>query len=428
MNLLTTNRSGRSSGSGRQPEIANTVRVSLRAAVQSLLAALLGVGGAVLILQVDEAANLSLPVSSGNARAVVAGLVTAFVTLAIFSVWMRSVVASLASGQISSRIVAGYLDDDLQWELITGMSAAFTFTLTVLLHLPAEEAAGVPALSMILAVCLVILGLVTVMGALRGAVHGLAPSRILTALAARARQAIDDDPVPDDDAQDDPWHGDPAPEAAATIEAEHTGWVRAIDRAAILDRMPARSRLGLHVDVGSFVAAGDRLASCDAGLSTRAMDAIRDAIETADVRDAEADLGFVLQHLRDLAQHAFGSTGDSSLSEEALLHLRAILTQIIDTGLPSGHAVGAEDRQVIALERATVPDHLWNTLEPLVYASQHASPIARRSVARTIQHLRRRAAPADAATRAALDELLMLTEDTHQPHTSASARGSRRQR
>ena len=424
MNPLTAWRSTSSTGFGRRPELTDTLRGVMRPAVHALTAGLGGAAFALIVLQIDQATRLHLPVAATNARAVVAGLVTTLVTIALFSVWMRSVVAGLASGQVSSRIVAEYLDDDMQWELITGMSAAFTFTLTVLLHLPVDDASKVPALSVILAVCTVILGLVMVMGALRSAVQGLAPSRLLSSLAGRARAAIHSDPAPDDSWQDDPRHGDRPAEAATLIAAGHTGWVSTIDHAAILEGMPPHGRLALHVDVGSFVTSKERLASCDATLSDQNTDTIRAAIRLTDLRNPEDDLGFVLQQLRDLAQHALGSEGDSSVSEEGLLHLRALLGELIETGVPSGHAVGDEGRVIVALARRTVADHLWDTLEPLVYASQRGSPIARRSVAATIRQLQHRATT-DGRPLAALDELLRLIEGDPPPRTADSANAPR---
>lgn len=137
---------------------------------------------------------------------------------------------------------------------------------------------------------------------------------------------------------------------------------------AILALVPAHARLGLHVHVGSFVTSGDRLASCDATLSDQDLGTIRDAMPLSDLRNPEDDRSFVLEQLQDRAQHALGSEGDSSVSEEGILYLRAILGELIETGVPSGHAVGTEGRVIVALERRTVSDHLWDTLEPLVYA------------------------------------------------------------
>ena len=418
MGTLRPSRFRSSTPSGRRPEVVDTLRGVVRPGIHALIAAVVGVVIALGTLQLDAFAGLQLPVMVANTRAVVAGLVTALVTIALFSIWMRSVVAGLASGQVSARIVAEYLDDDLQWELITGMSAAFTFTSTVLLHLPADDTAGVPAVSVILAVCTVILGLVMVMGALRSGVQGLAPTRLAASLAARARAAVHNDPAPDGTWAEDPWYGEPLPEVAASIGSEHTGWVRSIDHRAMLAVLPPHSRLGLHVDVGSFVADGDRLASGDAALSDDDLDTVRDAIELTDVRDPGDDVGFVLQQLGDLAQQAFGAAGDSSLAEEGLLHIRAILGQLIETGVPSGHAVGAEGRAVIALERRTVSDHLFNTLEPLVHASRQGSPIARRQVATTIRQLQRRLT-ADPGPGTSLTELLRLLD--HGPATSGPA-------
>lgn len=210
-----------------------------------------------------------------------------------------------------------------------------------------------------------------------GLASGQVSSRIVASLAGRARTAIHNDPSPDGGWQEDPWHGDAAPEAAAIIESNRKGWVHNLD-------------------------------------------AIRDVIPLSDLQNPEHDLGVVLQQLRDPAQHALASEGDSCVSEERLLYLRAILDELIETGVPSGHAVGTGDRVIVALERRTVSDHLWNTLEPLVYASQQGSPIARRSVATTIRHVRRRATD-DQGPRASLGELLRLVEDDLAPRSSGVA-------
>lgn len=345
-----------------------------------------GAGGVVTAmgtLWLDEAAALGLPVSVENARTLVGGLVTSLVTLAVFSVWMRPVVAGLAAAQVSSRVVAGYLDDDFQWKLIIGMAGAFTFTVTLLLGLPSGDGRAMPAISTTVAVVAVVFGLVTVLGALRNAVQGMSLPRILSSLAEQVQRTIADDPAPND-----PWPRDGSHDVRTVVTAHGMGWVRSIRRDILLEQIPPGAQLGLRVDIGSFVAEGDLLASCDHDLTEDAVAAIHDAIELAAVRFPQGDVGFVLQQLRDLAEQALSTNGhDSSTSFEALLYLRAVLTQFIDRGVPSGHALGPEDRVVIAMGRHTVSDHLRVTLEPLVYAAARADPVGARSVNSAVRQL-----------------------------------------
>lgn len=345
-------------------------RFLARSSVQALLAAVLGVVAGAFVLWVDRTLGSTLPASIETARSLVAALVTAIVTLAVFTLWMRSIVVGLASSQISPRLVSSYLDDAFQWRLLVGMSAAITFTATVLLGLPMDEQELAPALSVSLALLTVVLGLVMVLMALRQGVHSLAPPRIVHSLAVQARDAMLDDGVPDD-----PWPPGCSrlpPEPRAWIAATDMGWVVSVDHTRLMERLPAEAHLGLVVDVGAFVAVGDVLATCDTQVGDDAERAIRNCITVHPARSPDHDLGFALQQLRDLAQQALVShQQDTSTAFEALLYLRVVLGELIVRHEPTGDALGPEGRAVTSIARRRTQDHIQDTLEPLVHlASQ----------------------------------------------------------
>lgn len=346
--------------------LPDEVRFLTRSGAQAVLAGVLGILLAVVVSAADRVAGLTLPAAIDTAEVLLSALVGAMVTLAVFTLWMRSIVAGLASSQVSPRIVSSYLDDSFQWRLLVGMSAAITFTSTVLLGLPVDRQTQAPALSVGSAVLTVVLGLVMVLMALRQGVHSLAPPRIVHALAEQARGSIATDGVPDDG-----WPEDrpriPS-EAHTRIAAQRMGWLTDVDHARLMDALPEGAHLGLYVDVGAFVGVGDVLAICDVELSDEVEDRIRRCLVVDSARSPDTDLGFALQQLRDLAQQALGSRQqDTSTAIEALLYLRAVLGELIAQHEPTGDALGPDGRAVTSAGRRRVHHHLRETLEPLVY-------------------------------------------------------------
>jgi uncharacterized membrane protein len=361
------------------------LRFLTRSGVRALLAAVVGVLAGWLLLLADQAAGLTLPTSIEAAQALMTALVSGMVTLAVFALWMRSIVAGLAAGHVSPRIVSSYLDDRFQWHLLTGMAAGVTFTATVLVGLPMENQEDAPALSVVAAGFALVLGLVMVLFALREGVRRLDPPRVVYTLAHQARHAMTSDGVPDDR-----WPEDRArlPEQVRHhIAAEDMGWVTWIDHQRLLDGLPEGAHLGLYVDVGAFVAHGDPSAACDQPLDARTADRLRAGIVVQAVRSPDTDLGFALQQLRDLASRSLRSSEqDTSTAFEALLYLRAVLGELITLDEPSGDALGTDGRAVTSAARRRVHDHVQETLEPLVHAAG-SDPLAARDLRMVLDDL-----------------------------------------
>ena len=362
------------------------VRFLARSGAQAVLAGAFGIVLALLVSAADRAAGLTLPAVIDTAEVLLSALVSAMVTLAVFTLWMRSIVAGLASSQVSPRIVSSYLDDRFQRRLLVGMSTAITFTITILLGLPVDRQSQAPALSVGAAVLTVILGLVMVLMALRQGVYSLAPPRIVHALAEQARGSIATDGVPDDR-----WPEDlpRIPSQARTrIAAQQMGWLVDVDHARLMEVLPERAHLGLYVDVGAFVGVGDVLAVCDVELPVAVEDSIRRCLVIDSARSPDTDLGFALQQLRDLAQQALGSRQqDTSTALEALLYLRAVLGELIAQHEPTGDALGPDGRAMTSAGRRRVHHHVRETLEPLVYLASQ-DPLAAPDVRTMLDDLR----------------------------------------
>lgn len=373
--------------------IGGAARFALKSAAQALAAGVMGCLVALLTLAIDEAAGLWIAAPIANVRTLLGGVVSAVVTLAVFSLWMRSVVAGLVSSQVSPRIVSSYLDDDFQWQLLVGMSGALTYAATLLVQLPSPPAQGAamldgqgaPMLSTVLAVVVVLIGLVVLLFALRDAVQRMSLPRIVGALADQAHEALAQDGVPDD-----PWPEQRTVDIVDAVSSAARGWVRSIDHARILQVIPSESVLVLKVGTGVFVSEQDVLAGCDTKLGEEASDAIRRAVRLEASRSPVDDLAFALQQLRDLAQGSMTNNVDTSTSHEVLLHLRTILGKLIADGVTSGHALGADGRAVVSLARWSVRDHLREVLESLVYAVR-ADPVETRFLSVVLEDLRMRA-------------------------------------
>lgn len=356
-------------------------RAGLRALVAGAAGALVGLG----LAWVDRSLGWSLPsVDVERTSSLLVTLVGAQITIAVFALWMRSIVVGLATTQLSPRIVATHLEDRFQWHLLTAMSAAIGLLVAALLGLD-MNGPGAPPLSVITSVVVVIAGLVAVLGSLRIGVMQLAAPRIVRGYAEWALEVVQTTQEPDD-----VWPGDRPrmPEhPVARLRAVDLGWVGEVDRAAILEAMPPGAHVAVCVDVGSFVQNGETLAVCDENLSEPARDAIRGAIVVQPER-SRGDLAHVLQHLRDVAEQALSRAGhDKSTAQESLLYLGAVLRTLLQRREPSGIRVGPDGRLLSTPGRVDAYEHLASIIGPLVVASRE-DPIGAQQVGALIDGLR----------------------------------------
>ena len=371
-----------------------------RAAVGAVLASLVGVAAGAGVTLADSAIGWRLPGTIALAQTMTGSMLSAIVTLAVFAIWMRSVVVGLASSNIPSRIVVGYLNDGFQWRLLLGMCAAIAMTATLLLGLREDLGDGVPALSVATALAVVVGGLVAVLAALHQGVRQLAPPSILHRIATHARDLIASERGPDDDRL--AALPEVCSEADATVVSTRMGWVGAVDHDAVLEALPSATGLRLLVDTGAFVDRGEAIAVADRALPSATGEAIRAAIEVTAWRSLEADVGLALQQLRDLALVGMQDQGsDSATVHDALLYLGVVLRDLVTSPEPPGVLVGTDDRVLVSIGRQRTGANLDDVLEPLVLAAgQHA--IASAQLLRVVRSLH---AAADGPTSAASEPL-----------------------
>lgn len=358
-----------------------------RAATRPWLRTLAGAAGGVLagvgVAAADAALGLTLPSTVEQSQSLLGALVAAAVTLAVFALWMRSIVVSLSSSQVSARIASAHLDDAFQWQLLARMSAIITFVATVHLGLP-DAGPGAPVLSVALALVAVISGLFLVLLSLHRGVHELAPPQVISELAEAVRDALRHDGSPDD-----PWPEDEPlipSSIGARVISESCGWVVDVAYEDLLRALPPRAHAALHADIGTFVGVADLLLECDTPLDDARREAIRGAISIGSNRSASTDFSFALQQLRDLAQQALrGNRQDTSTAHEALLHLRSLLAEIVRSRQHTGHSLGSDERALTSVGRPRAAHHVKDTFEILVVAAR-SDPISRRHVRAALDH------------------------------------------
>lgn len=340
-----------------------------------------------------------------------ATLLGAIVSVAVFSLWMRSVMVGLVSSRISPRAVSAYLEDRFQHRLTWTMLAMIGTLSTLLATTPDElpEGATPPLPSTVIAVALTAAALFTVLLALRAAVWGLSVSRIVRQLAERARGLLPAEPVPVPSPQLS------APSPTRVVHTDELGWVQRVDAEALLSALPPRQRLDVLVRVGDFVTPFDPLVRLSAEVGGED-DVFRDAFDIRHGRDPEHDLAFAVLQLVDVARSALSSTSnDTSTAHEAQLHLLAVFEEMLRVGLPAHVHRDDDGREIVRPAEWAPVDHVRTAFDRLRPVAA-ADPVAARGMVGILERLTVAARAGDHAD--VLDE---LGRQTHRLVTSADA-------
>lgn len=368
---------------GRSPEDDRLSRIALPLALRGGVGLLGGTALAATTGGLDRWVGLELPLATATVRPLTATLVGALLTIAVFTLWMRTVVVGLASSQLSPRVLAGYLDDGFQQRVTAWMIAAISYVAVTAALLP-SEGTGVPAISTVTTLVLVFGALAALLVAMRQAINSLSPPDVIRRIADTAFTLMERRIQPDDDAPDR------LPETRdwQRIRSDTLGWVQEIDHDAILATLPPEGTILLRITVGDFIAVGETLGSVDAELGEDERRDLREAVSIARTRDARDDLAFAIQQLVDVAQHAVtpGSL-DTSTAYEAIVHLRALLHRLLRLGTATGCRAGEDGRRVLSMADWQPSDHLVASFERLRRGAAQ-DPTSARHLLRTMELLR----------------------------------------
>lgn len=323
---------------------STTLRLS-EISVAMVKAIVIGVSLGLGAMAVDEWWMSPPPIELGNVagvRVLLGAVAGGLITVAVFGLWMRTVVVGLMAAHFSPRTLLIFLDDSFQRHLLASMSGGLVAVLVILLRMPADEQAAAPVLSTMLAVLIALASMAGVLLAIQQATRSLSLPELVSRLAEDAILVLDGLPETCVEISDIP----PAETSAHTVFAPGTGWVTSIDTDRMRKALPAGGAVHLRCRVGVFVTRRHPIAlvSLPGAGGEVNREAIAASVTLARTRSQDKDLAFAVSQLVDVGTFALQERWDTATAHEVLVHLGAVLEEIVDRGLPRMHDQDTEGR------------------------------------------------------------------------------------
>jgi uncharacterized membrane protein len=290
----------------------------------------------------DAALDVDLPVfaftTEDAARSLLQTVATATVSVAGLSFSVTVVAFTLASSQLSPRVLRTFRADRLTQATLALLLATFVYCLAVLVRLGSvADGEQVPNLSMTLAIVLAVASFATFAAFIAHIVRLLQPSSIIDGVRQAGRRAVEQ-PYPHGTSQD-PDDVTAAARAVAArrsaaprrvVQATGEGYVTTIRGARIMSAATGADALVVQrVPVGDYVAPGTALADvwCPDGAALESLqDAVHGAIVLGTQRRPVQDPAFPVRQLADIALKGLSpGVNDPTTAENAIDALAAVL-------------------------------------------------------------------------------------------------------
>lgn len=316
--------------------------------VSMVVAMTAGLCVGVAALAVDTKWLWPPPVELGtvaDARVLLGAVTSGLITVAVFGLWMRTVVVGLMAAHFSPRTLLIFLDDSFQRKLLASMSAGVVAVLVILLRMPTNDQAAAPLVSTVLVVMIALAAMAGVLLAIQHATRSLSLPELISRLAEDALEVLDRHPKARVEFADIP----PPLSARRTVLAPGTGWITGIDIDRIRKALPVGGAVHLRCRIGEFVTPRRPVAlvsSTGIEVEEADFDAVSKAFNLARTRSPEMDLVFAVSQLVDVGTFALQARADTSTAHEVMVHLEAVLEEIVYRGLPRRHDRDTEGRCV----------------------------------------------------------------------------------
>lgn len=302
-------------------------------AVSMSLAMVAGLALGLAALAVDTAWLWPPPVTLGtvaDARVLLGAVASGLITVAVFGLWMRTVVVGLMAAHFSPRTLLIFLDDRFQRILLAAMSAGVVAVLVILLRMPTDQQAAAPLVSMVLVVVIALAAMAGVLLAIQHATRSLSVSELVSRLAEDAMQVLDRHPPTRVEVTEVPAPLHPQ----QTVLAPGSGWVTRIDIDRMRRALPAGGVVHLRCRVGEFVTPRRPVALVSSIKPDEQADlaAVAGAVRLARTRSPDMDLAFAVSQLVDVGTFALQARADTSTAHEVLVHLEIVLEEIVERG------------------------------------------------------------------------------------------------
>ena len=321
----------------RVAEISLTMSVAIAA----------GLGVGLAAMTIDELWLWPPPIDLGtveSARVLLGSITAGVLTIAVFGLWVRTIVVGMMATNFSPGTLLSFLDDRFQRLLLAFMSAGAVAVMVILLKMPNDGEAPAPLFSTVFAVLIALAALAGVLLAIQHATRSLALPEMISRLAEDALKVLDRYP----EARIELTEGIPIALEPQPVRAPGTGWITSIDIDKMRQALPFRGIIHLRCRVGEFVTPRRTVAlvSLIEADGEADFDAIAEAIDLARTRRPDLDLAFAVNQLVDVGTFALEARADSSTAHEMLVHLEVVLAEIVDRGLPRLHDEDQNSRRI----------------------------------------------------------------------------------
>ncbi|MDP1846995.1 MAG: DUF2254 family protein [Solirubrobacteraceae bacterium] len=338
------------------------------------------------LLALDAALGDSIPavlrVGPSTAQSLLVSFAGTFLTVVAVVFWVRIYALQMSAEGLSSRVLRSFMTDRVQRHSMAFIIGTIAFVLVALRGVPDRGAglATVPHLTVNVA-CLLAL---CVAGAVVFAVHNaVAVGRVGTLIRWQTDACVElirathpeagaarlEESPPDDGGRE----GHP-------VRSTERGFVQRLDEDALLRTLPAGTRAVMGVRIGEFVMDGTTLCAIAAGAdgdAKRCEESVRRTFAIGHDPTLEQDLGFGIRQLVDVAERTLSqSSRDSTTAREVVVHLGAVLRELLLRDLPAPSRPGEAGRWVVRPRATSMEEYVDAALDRIRTYGAHYPEVA----------------------------------------------------
>lgn len=294
-----------------------------------------------------------------SARAVLSTVAAATITFASITFSISLLIMQQASNQLSPRVIHGLTRDPFNRRVIAIVMGTFTFCLVALQRvrgpLEGEGSGGeqvVPDAAVAIGLVLGIVAVLAVVAAIHHTSRQMDVSvilgRIVDESLGASTPAVVGTPVETTELPEGPPPGLEATE----VRIEGSGWIRSIDRGALLALTPPGGVLRLETEVGRYAIGGSVLCRIWPALEEDEDECARlvnRAVLLGSTRTMAEDRGYGVRQIVDVALRALSpGVNDPTTAQDAIFHLGAVLVASLEADPLPSVVRGEGDRRLVA--------------------------------------------------------------------------------
>jgi uncharacterized membrane protein len=319
-----------------------------------------------------------------NARALLSTIAGAVITVTGLTLGLVVITLQLASSQFSPRVLRSFYRSHFQQAVIGFTMGTFTYCLLVLrvVRAPLEQGgdAVVPGLSVAVAVVLGVVATLAILAYVNYIGHAMRVGNLIEHVANETVAGIHHLPLHQiGDVSLDSTQ-EPRPEGSGSVvRADRSSWVQQAPSQALLAAIPAGSMVRLDVRVGVFVSASRPLCTVWPVPEelTRVQRLLHEAIQLGPARTMQEDLAFGIRQLSDIALRALSpAVNDPTTAYEVIVHLGAIVRELLRRDLPPITICGEEGRWLMRPHEFTHADYVNRAFDQIRQAGVSQTALA----------------------------------------------------